>query len=88
MMNRAINQGAQARRNQPVMSDEELNNLFNQPAAQNRNAGPQVADRAMTYDDVMMKTGVLFAILLAGAVVGIIFLYIPRPRRKSRRERF
>ena len=70
MMNRAINQGAQAGRNQPVMSDEELNNLFNQPAAQNRNAGPQVADRAMTYDDVMMKTGVLFAILLAGAVVG------------------
>ncbi|WP_062241584.1 Bax inhibitor-1/YccA family protein [Brevibacterium epidermidis] len=70
MMNRAINQGAQAGRNQPVMSDEELNNLFNQPAAQNRNAGPQVADRAMTYDDVMMKTGVLFAILLAGAAVG------------------
>ena len=70
MMNRAINQGAQAGRNQPVMSDEELNHLFNQPAAQNRNAGPQVADRAMTYDDVMMKTGVLFAILLAGAVVG------------------
>ncbi|GGC21891.1 membrane protein [Brevibacterium sediminis] len=70
MMNRAINQGAQAGRNQPVMSDQELNNLFNQPAAENRNAGPQVADRAMTYDDVMMKTGVLFAILLAGAVVG------------------
>ncbi|MGC2940201.1 MULTISPECIES: Bax inhibitor-1/YccA family protein [unclassified Brevibacterium] len=70
MMNRAINQGAQAGRNQPVMSDQELNNLFNQPAAENRNAGPQVADRAMTYDDVMMKTGVLFTILLAGAVVG------------------
>ena len=70
MMNRAINQGAQAGRNQPVMSDQELNNLFNQPAAQNRNAGPQVADRAMTYDDVMMKTGVLFGILLGGAAVG------------------
>ncbi|WP_166975735.1 Bax inhibitor-1/YccA family protein [Brevibacterium atlanticum] len=70
MMNRAINQGAQAGRNQPVMSDQELNNLFNQPAAENRNAGPQVADRAMTYDDVMMKTGVLFTILLAGAVLG------------------
>ena len=70
MMNRAINQGAQAGRNQPVMSDQELNNLFNQPAAENRNAGPQVADRSMTYDDVMMKTGILFAILLAGAVLG------------------
>lgn len=52
------------------MSDQELNNLFDQPAAQNRNAGPQTAERAMTYDDVMMKTGVLFAILLTGAVVG------------------
>ena len=70
MMNRAINQGAQAGRNQPVMSDQELNDLFNKPAAENRNAGPQVADRAMTYDDVMMKTGVLFAILVAGAAVG------------------
>ncbi|MGO2860225.1 MAG: Bax inhibitor-1/YccA family protein [Brevibacterium sp.] len=70
MMNRAINQGAQAGRNQPVMSDQELNNLFNQPVAENRNAGPQVADRAMTYDDVMMKTGILFTILLAGAVLG------------------
>ncbi|SMX67389.1 Uncharacterized membrane protein, YccA/Bax inhibitor family [Brevibacterium sp. 239c] len=70
MMNRAINQGAQAGRNEPVMSDQELNNLFDKPAAQNRNAGPQAADRAMTYDDVMMKTGVLFTILLAGAVLG------------------
>lgn len=70
MMNRAINQGAQAGRNEPVMSDQELNNLFDQPAAQNRNAGPGVADRSMTYDDVMMKTGILFAILLAGAAVG------------------
>src|SRR5690625_3503570 len=70
MMNRAINQGAQAGRNEPVMSDQELNDLFNKPAAENRNAGPQVADRAMNYDDVMMKTGLLFAILLGGAVVG------------------
>lgn len=70
MMNRALNQGVQAGRNEPVMSDQELNNLFDKPAAQNRNAGPQTAERAMTYDDVMMKTGVLFAILLAGAVVG------------------
>ncbi|WP_193072509.1 Bax inhibitor-1/YccA family membrane protein [Brevibacterium sp. FME37] len=70
MMNRALNQGVQAGRNEPVMSDQELNNLFDQPAAQNRNAGPQTADRAMTYDDVMMKTGVLFTILLAGAVLG------------------
>ncbi|MDN5805804.1 MAG: Bax inhibitor-1/YccA family protein [Brevibacterium sp.] len=70
MMNRALNQGVQAGRNEPVMSDQELNNLFDQPAAQNRNAGPQVADRAMTYDDVMMKTGVLFTILLAGALFG------------------
>ncbi|WP_231447363.1 Bax inhibitor-1/YccA family membrane protein [Brevibacterium zhoupengii] len=70
MMNRTLNQGVQAGRNEPVMSDQELNNLFDQPAAQNRNAGPQAAERAMTYDDVMMKTGVLFAILLAGAVVG------------------
>ncbi|WP_167953314.1 Bax inhibitor-1/YccA family protein [Brevibacterium marinum] len=70
MMNRALNQGVQAGRNEPVMSDQELNDLFDKPAAQNRNAGPQAAERAMTYDDVMMKTGVLFAILLAGAVVG------------------
>lgn len=70
MMNRALNQGVQAGRNEPVMSDQELNNLFDKPAAQNRNAGPRAADRAMTYDDVMMKTGVLFAILLAGAVLG------------------
>ncbi|WP_198395653.1 Bax inhibitor-1/YccA family protein [Brevibacterium antiquum] len=79
MMNRALNQGVQAGRNEPVMSDQELNNLFDQPAAQNRNTGPQVADRAMTYDDVMMKTGVLFTILLAGAVVGwfVPFLALP-----------
>ncbi|SMY00053.1 Uncharacterized membrane protein, YccA/Bax inhibitor family [Brevibacterium antiquum] len=70
MMNRALNQGVQAGRNEPVMSDQELNNLFDKPAAQNRNAGPQTAERAMTYDDVMMKTGVLFTILLAGAVLG------------------
>src|SRR5690625_7658710 len=70
MMNRAINQGAQAGRNEPVVSDQELNDLFNKPAAENRNAGPQVADRVMPYDDVMMKTGVLFAILLGGDVVG------------------
>ncbi|MCI4011411.1 Bax inhibitor-1/YccA family protein [Brevibacterium sp. ZH18] len=71
MMKRTLNEGVQAGRNKgPVMSDQELNNLFNQPAAQNRNTGRPVADRAMTYDDVMMKTGVLFAILLAAAVVG------------------
>ena len=70
MMNRALNQGAQAGRNEPVMSDQELNNLFDQPAARDRNAGPQTAERAMTYDDVMMKTGVLFTFLLAGAVLG------------------
>ena len=70
MMNRALNQGVQAGRNEPVMSDQELNNLFDKPAAQNRNAGPQAAERAMTYDDVMMKTGFLFTILLAGALFG------------------
>lgn len=70
MMNRALNQGVQAGRNEPVMSDQELNNLFDKPAAQNRNAGPQAAERTMTYDDVMMKTGVLFTILLAGALFG------------------
>lgn len=70
MMNRALNQGVQAGRNEPVMSDQELNNLFDKPAAHNRNAGPQTAERAMTYDDVMMKTGVLFTILLAGALLG------------------
>ncbi len=70
MMNRTLNQGVQAGRSQPVMSDQELNNLFNQPAAEHRNVGQPVADRAMTYDDVMMKTGILFTVLLAGAVVG------------------
>lgn len=70
MMNRALNQGVQAGRNEPVMSDQELNNLFDKPAAQNRNAGPQTAERAMTYDDVMMKTGGLFAVLLVGALLG------------------
>lgn len=70
MINRALNQGVQAGRSQPVMSDQELNNLFNQPAAQNRNAGPQIADRTMQYEDVMVKTGICFGILLAGAVVG------------------
>lgn len=71
MMDRTIREGVQAGRNQaPVMSDQQLNDLFNQPAAENRNTGRPVADRAMTYDDVMMKTGVLFAILLAGAVLG------------------
>ena len=71
MMKRTLNQGVQSGRNQqPVMSDQELNNLFNQPAAENRNTGRPVAERSMTYDDVMMKTGVLFTILLAGALVG------------------
>ncbi|RAG62262.1 hypothetical protein DN550_33690, partial [Burkholderia multivorans] len=68
MMDRTIREGVQAGRNQqPVMTDQQLNDLFNQPAAENRNTGRPVDDRAMTYDDVMMKTGVLFAILLAGA---------------------
>ncbi|RAE64626.1 hypothetical protein DN540_33930, partial [Burkholderia multivorans] len=58
------------RNQQPVMTDQQLNDLFNQPAAENRNTGRPVDDRAMTYDEVMMKTGVLFAILLAGAVLG------------------
>ncbi|GAA1635300.1 MULTISPECIES: Bax inhibitor-1/YccA family protein [unclassified Brevibacterium] len=71
MMDRTIREGVQAGRNQqPVMSDQQLNDLFNQPAAQERNTGRPVDDRAMTYDDVMMKTGILFAILLAGAVLG------------------
>ncbi|NNV10255.1 hypothetical protein ETC03_29395, partial [Geobacillus sp. MMMUD3] len=71
MMDRTIREGVQAGRNQqPVMTDQQLNDLFNQPAAENRNTGRPVDDRAMTYDDVMMKTGVLFAILLAGAVLG------------------
>lgn len=71
MINRAVNRGVQeGRAQQPVMSDQELNDLFDRPAAQTRNTGRPVDDRAMTYDDVMMKTGLLFAFLLGGAVVG------------------
>lgn len=48
----------------PMMTQEQLENLYAQPAA-----GPAQTGR-MTYDDVMIKTGSLFAILLAGAVIG------------------
>lgn len=48
------------------------------------------ADKLETKElDMQMRWWMQGALIaLAGAVVGIIFLYIPRPRRKSRRERF
>ncbi|GAB3566037.1 Bax inhibitor-1/YccA family protein [Spelaeicoccus albus] len=50
--------------NAPLMTKEQLENLYAQPSA-----GPAQTGR-MTYDDVMIKTGSLFAVLLAAAVVG------------------
>ncbi|WGW10737.1 Bax inhibitor-1/YccA family protein [Saxibacter everestensis] len=48
----------------PIMSEEQLQNLYNQPAA-----GPAQTGR-MTYDDVMIRTAGLFGILLLGGAVG------------------
>lgn len=50
--------------NAPLMTKEQLEDLYAQPAA-----GPAQTGR-MTYDDVMIRTGSLFAVLLATAVVG------------------
>ena len=45
-------------------SAEELQNMYAAPSA------TPVQTGRMTYDDVVMKTGITFAVLLAGAVVG------------------
>ena len=51
----------------PVPSSTELDELYNRPAA-----GPTQTER-MTYDDVIVKTVVMFVFLLAGGAVGAIF---------------
>ncbi|TDC49932.1 Bax inhibitor-1/YccA family protein [Jiangella ureilytica] len=45
-------------------SAEELQNMYAAPSA------TPVQTGRMTYDDVVMKTGITFAVLLAGAVIG------------------
>ncbi|WP_066517937.1 Bax inhibitor-1/YccA family protein [Curtobacterium ammoniigenes] len=49
---------------QPGMSAEQLQYLYNQPAA-----GPMQTDR-MSYDDTIVKTVITFGVLIVGAVVG------------------
>jgi len=57
----------------PVPSSTELNELYNRPAA-----GPAETER-MSYDDVIVKTVVMFVFLLAGGAVGALIpaLMIP-----------
>jgi len=57
----------------PVPSSTQLDELYNRPAA-----GPAETER-MSYDDVIVKTVVMFVFLLAGGAVGAFFpaLMIP-----------
>ncbi|MCT1656888.1 Bax inhibitor-1/YccA family protein [Brevibacterium luteolum] len=67
LVRRGLEQGIKAGNQPATPSAEELNSMYMQPSAE-----PQrpVDERAMTYDDVLIKTGICFAVLLAGAVLG------------------
>ena len=67
LVRRGLEQGIKAGHQPATPSAEELNSMYMQPSAE-----PQrpVDERAMTYDDVLIKTGICFAVLLAGAVLG------------------
>jgi len=67
--------GAQATRGAqvPDLSSAQLDELYGRPAA-----GPTDTDR-MSYDDVIVKTAITFAFVLAGATIGFFMpaLYLP-----------
>ena len=67
MMRRSLNEGVKAGHSVPTPSAHDLNAMYMAPSAQ-----PQrpVDERAMTYDDVFMKSLLCFAVLLVGAAVG------------------
>lgn len=67
LVRRGLEQGIKAGNQPATPSAEELNSMYMAPSAQ-----PQrpVDERVMTYDDVLVKTGICFAVLLAGAVIG------------------
>lgn len=74
LVNRALNQGVSAGRSvppapgggqgEPFMTAEQLDQMYQRPAATSAQTG------RLTYEDVLMKTGVSFMVLLVGAAVG------------------
>ncbi|SLN01344.1 Bax inhibitor-1/YccA family protein [Brevibacterium yomogidense] len=78
LVRRGLNDGIRAGQEQnriPAPSDQQLQEMYDAPAYQSQ----PVAERSMTYDDVLMKTGICFAVLLAGAVVGWIVPMLAMP---------
>ena len=78
LVRRGINDGIRAGQEQnriPAPSDAQLQQMYDAPSYQ---AQP-VAERSMTYDDVLMKTAICFAVLLAGAVIGWIMPMLAMP---------
>lgn len=71
--NPAFQQGAQLQQAPAVMTAEQLQQMYNQPAAT-----PVQTDR-MTVEDTVAKTAVSFGILLAAAVVGWLFPIVAMP---------
>ncbi|WP_029089603.1 Bax inhibitor-1/YccA family protein [Brevibacterium album] len=70
LVRRGLNEGIKAGQTPnriPAPAPEDLQSMYDAPSYQ-----PQqpAAERAMTYDDVLMKSGMCFAVLLAGAVIG------------------
>ncbi|GAB3048022.1 Bax inhibitor-1/YccA family protein [Sediminivirga luteola] len=70
-LNRGVREGqsapagyGQQPQQQPFMTDQQLQEIYNQPTATARQTG------RMTYEDVVMKTASLFGILLVGAALG------------------
>jgi uncharacterized YccA/Bax inhibitor family protein len=63
LVRRGLNDGIKAGQQQnriPAPSDAQLQEMYDAPSYQQ-----PVADRSMTYDDVLMKTAICFAVLLA-----------------------
>ena len=77
LVRRGLNDGIKAGQQQnriPAPSDAQLQEMYDAPSYQQ-----PVADRSMTYDDVLMKTAICFTVLLAGAVIGWIVPMLALP---------
>ncbi|GAA2086996.1 MULTISPECIES: Bax inhibitor-1/YccA family protein [Brevibacterium] len=70
LVRRGLNEGIRAGQTQnriPAPSAQDLQSMYEAPSYQPQQSA---SDRVLTYDDVLMKSGMTFAVLLAGAVLG------------------
>lgn len=78
LVRRGLNDGIRAGQEQnriPAPSGQKLQQMYDAPSYESK----PVVERSMTYDDVLMKTGICFAVLLAGAVIGWIVPMLAMP---------